>query len=93
MIRKRAATNGLTPADEKLLREILLKAECIAPCRSYLGGRERETLDALVRDTTVRLNPPSVAELTARADAYFGPLADQFDWGRKALQPKALAGA
>ena len=83
-VSKRA--NGLTPADEKLLRSILLKAECIQPCRAYLGGNEREALDALVRDTTARLNPIPVAQLAARADAYFGPLADQFDWGRRALR-------
>lgn len=78
-------SNGLSLSDEHALREILLKAECLEPCRAYLGGAERQKLDDLVRDTRLRLTPTAVSELTERADAFFGMLAGQFDWGKRAL--------
>ena len=80
-------SNGLSLSDEHALRSILQNAESMQPCRAYMGGKERDELDALVRDVTLRLKPPSVSDLTERADAYFGTLANQFDWASVRLMP------
>ena len=80
-----AATNGLSPADEKILRDILSKADAVERYRALMGGRERQDLDALVRDTKLRLEPTTIATLAERADAFFGALT-QLEWGNRALE-------
>jgi hypothetical protein len=80
-----AAANGLAPADEKTLRDILSKAGAVERYRALMGGHERQGLDDLVKDTKLRLEPTPVETLNERANEYFGALR-QLEWGNRALE-------
>lgn len=77
--------NGLTENDELILRRILAKAEAITPGRAYLGGRERQALDELVRDVKGRLEPLTAEALSAQAAELFATVRET-DWGKAALE-------
>src|SRR5262245_60660095 len=82
------AGNGLSPADEKTLRDILQKADAVEHYRPLMGGKERTDLDSLVQDVQLRLEPKAVPSLRKRADAFFGAI-KQRDWGARALGDNA----
>lgn len=79
------SASGLTENDELTLRAILRKAEAIMPGRAYLGGRERQALDDLVRDVRGRLDPLTAEALGERAAAVFA-IVTETEWGKAALE-------
>ena len=61
------STNGLTPADEALLRERLVEVERLHNSGPYLGGYERDKIRAVYNKLKNRLEPISPKELNAEA--------------------------
>ena len=77
--------NGLTPKDEKLLKDRLRQLEAIAPRAFLLGGEEQRQLALLTAKITTRLMPPSPAEIDAEVERLLSR-GESFDWFREALR-------
>ncbi len=77
--------NGLTPKDEKLLRDRLRQLEAIAPKAFLLGGKEQRELASLTAKIKTRLEPPSPAEID-REVASLLECGKSFDWFQAALR-------
>ena len=77
--------NGLTPKDEKLLKDRLRQLEAIAPKAFLLGGEEQRQLALLTAKIKTRLTPPSPAEIDAEVERLLSR-GDRFDWFREALR-------
>src|SRR5260221_5620609 len=71
--------NGLTPKDEKLLKDRLRQLEAIAPKAFLLGGEEQRQLALLTAKIKTRLAPPSPAEIDTEVASPLAP-GDSFDW-------------
>jgi hypothetical protein len=77
--------NGLTPKDERLLRDRLRQLEAIAPKAFLLGGREQQQLAALTARIKARLEPPLPAEINAEVESLLAS-GESFDWFQAALR-------
>ena len=77
--------NGLTPKDEKLLRDRLRQLEAIAPKAFLLGGEEQRQIALLIARIKARLEPPSPAEIDAEVASLLAR-GDSFDWFQAALR-------
>lgn len=77
--------NGLTPKDERLLRDRLRQLEAIAPKAFLLGGREQQQLAALTAKIKARLEPTPVAEINAEVESLLAS-GESFDWFQAALR-------
>jgi len=77
--------NGLTPKDEKLLRDRLRQLEAIAPKAFLLGGEEQRQIALLIARIKARLEPPSPAEIDAEVGSLLAR-GDSFDWFQTALR-------
>ena len=77
--------NGLTPKDEKLLKDRLRQLEAIAPKAFLLGGEEQRQLASLTAKIKTRLEPPLPAEIDAEVASLLAR-GDSFDWFQAALR-------
>jgi len=77
--------HGLTPKDEKLLRDGLRQLEAIAPKAFLLGGAEQQKLASLTAKIKTRLEPPSPAEIDAEVASLLAG-GESFDWFQAALR-------
>jgi hypothetical protein len=77
--------NGLTPKDEKLLKDRLRQLEAIAPKAFLLGGEEQRQLALLTGKIKTRLEPPSPAEIDTEVASLLAR-GDSFDWFQAALR-------
>ena len=77
--------NGLTPKDEKLLKDRLRQLEAIAQKAFLLGGEEQRQLALLTTKIKTRLEPPSPAEIDAEVASLLAR-GDSFDWFQAALR-------
>ena len=80
-----AVANGLTPKDEKLLKDRLRQLEAIAPKAFLLGGEEQRQLASLTAKIKTRLEPPLPAEIDAEVASLLAR-GDSFDWFQTALR-------
>jgi hypothetical protein len=78
-------SNGLTPKDEKLLKDRLRQLEALAPKAFLLGGEEQRQLASLTARIKARLAPPSPAEIDAEVASLLAR-GDSFDWFQAALR-------
>jgi hypothetical protein len=84
-IKEDIVANGLTPKDEKLLRDRLRQLEAIAPKAFLLGGKEQRELASLIAKIKARLDPPSPAEIDADVTSLLAS-GESFDWFQAALR-------
>ena len=77
--------NGLTPKDEKLLKDRLRQLEAIAPKAFLLGGEEQRQLALLTAKIKSRLEPPLPAEIDTEVASLL-TRGDSFDWFQEALR-------